>query len=186
MFCRSNRFVSITMVFVNKALLSGQSSLNAPLFITWYQCAVTAAASYAIASLPMAGSKNLSVQLQISPSVLRKVGLHINEYLINETFYGVMFPQSNWIKLSCFYLKVLPLSVVFVAMITFNNLCLKYVGVSFYYISRSLTTVFNVIMSYLILGQKTSVKAIACCGIIILGFYLGVDEEGNAGNWNTS
>ena len=87
MFYRSNRFVSITMVFVNKALLSGQSSLNAPLFITWYQCAVTAAASYAIASLPMAGSKNLSVQLQISPSVLRKVGLHINEYLINETFY---------------------------------------------------------------------------------------------------
>ena len=178
MFYSSNRFVSITMVFVNKALLSGQSSLNAPLFITWYQCAVTAAASYAIASLPMAGSKNLSVQLQISPSVLRKVGLHINKYLINET----MFPQSNLIKLSCFYLKVLPLSVVFVAMITFNNLCLKYVGVSFYYISRSLTTVFNVIMSYLILGQKTSVKAIACCGIIILGFYLGVDEEGNAGN----
>merc|ERR1712141_380500 len=40
----------------------------------------------------------------------------------------------------------------------------------------------NVIMSYLILGQKTSVKAIACCGIIILGFYLGVDEEGNAGS----
>ena len=90
MFYRSNRFVSITMVFVNKALLSGQSSLNAPLFITWYQCAVTAAASYAIASLPMAGSKNLSVQLQISPSVLRKVGLHINEYLINETFYGAI------------------------------------------------------------------------------------------------
>ena len=66
-------------------------------------------------------------------------------------------------------------------MITFNNLCLKYVGVSFYYVSRSLTTVFNVIMSYLILGQKTSMKAIICCGIIILGFYLGVDAEGDAG-----
>merc|ERR1712079_204231 len=37
-------FVSITLVFVNKTLLSGGSSLNAPLFITWYQCAVTAAA----------------------------------------------------------------------------------------------------------------------------------------------
>ena len=66
-------------------------------------------------------------------------------------------------------------------MITFNNLCLKFVGVSFYYISRSLTTVFNVIMSYVILGQKTSIKAIVCCAIIVLGFYLGVDEEGNAG-----
>ena len=32
--------------------------------------------------------------------------------------------------------RVLPLSVVFVAMITFNNLCLKFVGVSFYYIGN--------------------------------------------------
>ena len=31
----SFRFVSITMVFLNKSLLSGQSSLDAPLFITW-------------------------------------------------------------------------------------------------------------------------------------------------------
>lgn len=29
--------------------------------------------------------------------------------------------------------QVLPLSMMFVAMIAFNNLCLKYVGVSFYY-----------------------------------------------------
>lgn len=32
--------------------------------------------------------------------------------------------------------QVFPLSVVFVGMITFNNLCLKDVGVSFYYIGR--------------------------------------------------
>ena len=32
--------------------------------------------------------------------------------------------------------RVLPLSLVFVAMITFNNLCLKFVGVSFYYIGN--------------------------------------------------
>ena len=77
--------------------------------------------------------------------------------------------------------QVMPLSIVFVGMITFNNLCLKNVGVSFYYISRSLTTVFNVIMSYILLGQKTSIRAMVCCAIIILGFYLGVDEEGSAG-----
>ena len=41
--------------------------------------------------------------------------------------------------------EVLPLSFVFVMMITFNNLCLKYVGVAFYYVGRSLTTVFNVV-----------------------------------------
>ena len=77
--------------------------------------------------------------------------------------------------------EVLPLSVVFVAMITFNNLCLKYVGVSFYYIGRSLTTVFNVCFTYLILGQKTSFRAILCCGVIIVGFWLGVDQENNSG-----
>ena len=33
-------------------------------------------------------------------------------------------------------------------MILFNNLCLKYVGVAFYYVGRSLTTVFNVVSYY--------------------------------------
>ena len=80
--------------------------------------------------------------------------------------------------------QVLPLSIVFVAMITLNNLCLKYVGISFYYISKSLATVFNVIMSYVILGHKTSIRAMICCAVIVLGFYLGVDEERNAGKYN--
>merc|ERR1712110_1259654 len=70
--------------------------------------------------------------------------------------------------------QLLPLSVVFVGMITLNNLCLKNVGVSFYYIGRSLTTVFNVLLTYFILGQKTSLSAICCCLSIVGGFYLGV------------
>ncbi|CAG9532539.1 unnamed protein product [Cercopithifilaria johnstoni] len=77
--------------------------------------------------------------------------------------------------------EVLPLSFVFVAMIATNNLCLKYVGVSFYYIGRSLTTVFNVICSYLILGQLTSLRTISCCALIIGGFFLGVDQEDVSG-----
>lgn len=43
--------------------------------------------------------------------------------------------------------QVLPVSVVFVGMITFNNLTLKYLGVAFYNVGRSLTTVFNVVSS---------------------------------------
>ena len=72
--------------------------------------------------------------------------------------------------------QVLPLSVIFVGMITFNNLCLRHVGVSFYYIGRSLTTVFNVLLTYFILGQRTSLAAVACCALILAGFYLGVDQ----------
>ena len=54
-------------------------------------------------------------------------------------------------------LGVMPLSLIFVGMITFNNLCLKYywlfdlnlryVPVSFYLVARSLTIVFNVVLS---------------------------------------
>uniref|UniRef100_A0A3Q3WJ09 Sugar phosphate transporter domain-containing protein n=1 Tax=Mola mola TaxID=94237 RepID=A0A3Q3WJ09_MOLML len=78
--------------------------------------------------------------------------------------------------------EVLPLSVMFICMITFNNLCLKYVGVAFYTISRSLSTVFNVLFSFIILKQTTSLQTLVCCGIIIGGFWLGVDQEGLAGS----
>ncbi|XP_058924424.1 GDP-fucose transporter 1 isoform X1 [Kogia breviceps] len=77
--------------------------------------------------------------------------------------------------------SVLPLSVVFIGMITFNNLCLKYVGVAFYNVGRSLTTVFNVLLSYLLLKQTTSFYALLTCSIIIGGFWLGVDQEGAEG-----
>ncbi|OTF75222.1 hypothetical protein BLA29_014331 [Euroglyphus maynei] len=40
--------------------------------------------------------------------------------------------------------RILPLSMVFVAMISFNNVSLQFVGVAFYFVVRSLTPVFNV------------------------------------------
>jgi GDP-fucose transporter C1 len=74
---------------------------------------------------------------------------------------------------------VLPLSVIFVGMITFNNLCLKYVEVSFYNVARSLSIVFNVIFTYLLLGEKTSAKTCACLAIVIVGFFVGSEGEVN-------
>jgi len=61
-------------------------------------------------------------------------------------------------------------------MIATNNLCLKYVDVAFYYIGRSLTTVFNVIFTYILLGEnlteKRSVKSCnqmeTNCSIILI------------------
>lgn len=70
---------------------------------------------------------------------------------------------------------------MFTLMIATNNLCLKYVGVSFYYVGRSLTTVFNVIFSYVILRQTTNLQCILCCGLIVSGFWLGVDQESLTG-----
>ncbi|CAK9294657.1 unnamed protein product [Gordionus sp. m RMFG-2023] len=77
-----------------------------------------------------------------------------------------------------------PLAIIFVGMIIFNNLCLKHVGISFYYIGRSLTTVFNVIFVYFILRQRTSLRVIMCCVIIIAGFLLGVDQENVTGTFS--
>eukprot|EP00056_Hartaetosiga_gracilis_P022879 m.33698 g.33698 ORF g.33698 m.33698 type:complete len:329 (-) comp9876_c0_seq1:146-1132(-) len=139
-------FVSISMVFLNKYLLSNVT-LEAPIFVTCYQAVVAVAACFVF------GFFNKSVSFFSS------------------------FPDFEY-KLETAK-KVLPLSIVFVGMITFNNLCLKSVGVPFYNVGRSLTTFFNVVLSYFVLGQTTSIRALAMCGIIICGFMMGLDQEGS-------
>lgn len=143
--------ISISLVFINNTLLSDKDrKLDAPLFITFFQCVVSSA---------------LCVILSF----------------LSEKMPGVFhFPR---VDLNVSVLRaLLPLSAFFVAMVAFNNLCLKYVGVAFYTVSRSLTTVFNVIFTYLVLHQSTSMAAIACCGIIVSGFLLGVNQEGLMGS----
>ncbi|XP_063922866.1 GDP-fucose transporter 1 [Zophobas morio] len=81
---------------------------------------------------------------------------------------------------------ILPVSLMFTMMIAMNNLCLKYVSVAFYYIGRSLTTVFNVSFTYLILGEKTSKQCLFFCAVILFGFYLGVDQESLSGTLSIS
>merc|ERR1712071_235697 len=73
--------------------------------------------------------------------------------------------------------RVFPLSIIFVAMITFNNLCLKWVEVSFYNVARSLTIVFNVFFSSIFLGQMTSTKTLGCLLFVMFGFYIGAAGE---------
>lgn len=77
---------------------------------------------------------------------------------------------------------VFPLSVMFIGMLLLNNFCLKNVGVAFYFVSRSLTTVFNVIFTYFLIHEPVSRNALICCGLIILGFFLGIDQENVIGS----
>lgn len=47
-----SRAVSISLVFINKALLSGSTNgttVDAPLFVTWFQCVVTVGLCVALA-----------------------------------------------------------------------------------------------------------------------------------------
>lgn len=137
--------VSISMVFLNKYLLSSPDlHLNAPFFITWWQCVIGVVCSYFMQFMSQEGTLFDFPQFELQP---------------NRIF------------------KSLPLSVIFTGMIVFNNLCLKFVGVAFYTVTRSLTTVFNVILTFILLGQTTSVNALMCCSIIVIGFFLGVDQE---------
>lgn len=148
-------FVSISLVFINKYLLSNEDfKIDAPLFITCFQCIVTVLLCHL-----------LSFFTELAPGLF--------------TFPDITLDTET-------SKKVFPLSIIFVAMITFNNLCLKNVGVPFYYIGRSLTTVFNVILTFTILHQKVSIKAIVCCIVIISGFVLGVEQEGVAGSLSIS
>lgn len=152
--------ISISLVFINKHLLSGTDlKLDAPFFITWFQCLVT---------------------------VILCISLTFVSYLTHKCFKREIFSFSTFGVSLDELRQVLPASLVFVAMMSFNNLCLKYVDVSFYYIVRSLTTVFNVILSYVMLHQKTSCPALMCCGVIIGGFLLGVDQEKVAGSLSST
>lgn len=132
--------ISISMVFINKTLLSGENKIDAPFFITWYQCVCTVIACYALGEV----SAVPVPRFEIKRDILK---------------------------------QIVPLSCVFTAMIVFNNLCLKYVEVSFYQVARSLTIVFNIIFDFVILGQSTSMNAFLCCAMVVSGFLVGNNQE---------
>lgn len=143
--------VSIALVFINKYLLKSEElNLDAPLFVTFFQCVCTVALSVFCRLVTIK-----------CPSLLSFPDITFDKHKAKATF---------------------PLSLVFVSMIAFNNMCLQEVGVAFYTIARSLVTIFSIIFTYLILGKKTSLTAIACCMTIITGFCLGVDQEGDLGS----
>lgn len=146
------------MVYLNKVLMSSEGiSIPAPLFVTWFQCVVTAIICWAAG---IVGQKYRGVtDAEGKPSFFSQ------------------FPAAEY-KIQTGQ-KVFPLSLIFVGMITFNNLCLKWVEVSFYNVARSLTIVFNVFFTAWLLKQHTSTKTIGCLAVVIIGFFIGSNGEVN-------
>ena len=67
-------FISITLVFVNKSLLSGWESLDAPMFVTWYQCLVSVLACYAIRTVSRMFPGRFSFpSLELDPHIIKQV-----------------------------------------------------------------------------------------------------------------
>lgn len=155
--------VSISMVYLNKMLMSSEDlSIPAPLFVTCFQCIITVFVCYLAGK--NSGSKYTSIKRN-SPKALP------------EPSFFSQFPKAEYNIPTA--LKILPLSIVFVAMITFNNLCLRWVEVSFYNVARSLTIAFNVIFSRVMLGIPTSKTTCACLAVVIFGFAMGTKGEVN-------
>ena len=142
--------VSIALVLVNKELLLPDRSIPAPIFVVWFQSVFTVILTWLLGELATG-----------RPDI---------EWLKE-------FPRQtvDW-NVAC---QMVPVSVSFVLMIIFNQLCLQFVEVSFYNVARSLSIVTNVILSYLILGQKTSVATMLCLLVVILGFFVGTEGEVN-------
>jgi GDP-fucose transporter C1 len=143
-------------------------SIPAPLFVTWFQCVVTAFICYVAGEV---GERSRTYK-----AIGTGDGDDSSHGDIKPPFLA-QFPKADY-KVPTGQ-RVFPLSLVFVGMITFNNLCLKWVEVSFYNVARSLTIVFNVIFTHLLLGSSTSPRTLACLGIVIFGFLLGSGGEVN-------
>mmetsp|Transcript_19218 Transcript_19218/g.32977 ORF Transcript_19218/g.32977 Transcript_19218/m.32977 type:complete len:354 (+) Transcript_19218:209-1270(+) len=164
--------VSISMVYLNKLLMSDGLSIPAPLFVTWYQCVVTVFICW------VAGQCGQSARgsTQYAPVAVSDSGGASPANPPKPSFFA-QFPKTEYNMVQA--KQIFPLSLVFVGMITFNNLCLKYVEVSFYNVARSLTIVFNVFFSRIFLGIPTSCKTMLCLGIVICGFVMGSHGEMN-------
>jgi GDP-fucose transporter C1 len=140
--------ISISLVFVNKVLLTPGASIPAPLFVTWFQCLVTVGICWLFGELGRGAAPG--------------------------TFFA-QFPRFAYNP--AVGRQLATLSIVFVGMVTFNNLSLQYVEVSFYNVARSLTIVFNVVLTYVLLKESTSVTTMACLAAVILGFFVGAKGE---------
>lgn len=107
--------------------------------------------------------------------VLAVFGCYVLSSLRTKTKLLAFFPDLRFSPTVA--MRVLPLTITFVGMITFNNLCLKHVHVSFYQVARSLTIIFNVAFTYLVMGQKTSQRALLAVATVFIGYVIGSSSE---------
>ena len=175
--------VSISMVYLNKILMSNEGiSIPAPLFVTWYQCIVTVIICWIAGLCGQRARGNVANATQYSAVSVNENGTSQPANPPKPSFFA-QFPKSEYLLSQA--RQIFPLSLVFVGMITFNNLCLKLVQVSFYNVARSLTIVFNVFLSRVFLGIPTSFKTVLCLMIVIFGFVIGSQGELNFSIYGT-
>eukprot|EP00904_Undaria_pinnatifida_P003370 jgi/Undpi1/13033/HiC_scaffold_8.g02696.m1 len=159
---------SISLVYINKFIVSAKS---VPIFITWSQCMVTCAICWVCGML----GENERGQTGLGKAKSEREDSASDIKASPSSSFLAAFPKARYDRDVA--MKVMPLSAIFVIMIVSNQLTLKYVEVSFYNVARSLTIVFNAVFSVVILGSNVSPRTIACLGVVIVGFIVGVGGE---------
>ena len=172
--------ISISMVYLNKILMSNDGiSIPAPLFVTWYQCVITVLICWlcGLCGQRARGQESSQYSSVNTSGFDNEDGQSVQSVNPPKPSFFAQFPKAEYLVGNA--KQIFPLSLVFVGMITFNNLCLKLVEVSFYNVARSLTIVFNVFLSRVFLGIPTSFKTLLCLATVIAGFLLGSHGELN-------
>ncbi|KAF0974391.1 hypothetical protein FDP41_006423 [Naegleria fowleri] len=75
--------------------------------------------------------------------------------------------------------QIAPLSLLFIGMLVFNNLCLQVADVLLYQIARSLSICFTALFVYVLHKQTTSLNVLYCCGVVLAGYIIGVIGKAN-------
>ena len=143
----------------------------------------TVSISMVFANKYLVGSKNSEVDLSIFVAWIQCVVTVVTVILVSRSMQ-LCKPDTSVPACSLKFMlarQMLTLTCLYVGMLTFNNLCLKNVGVAFFQVARSFTLIFTVIFSATILKKPVSARTVGCCLIVISGFFLGVDQEKVAG-----
>ncbi|ESN91861.1 hypothetical protein HELRODRAFT_182038 [Helobdella robusta] len=144
--------ISISMVFANKYLVGNINDNNISLFVSWVQCIIT----FLIGLVISAGGSLFCKTSSIRFDVVSRIS----------------WTESNmW--------PVFKMAGFFVGMLAFNNLCSETCwGLFLSAVARSMTIIFVVIFSLIILKRHISYTIIFCCLMVAIGFILGIDQEG--------
>ncbi|XP_076472618.1 GDP-fucose transporter 1-like [Babylonia areolata] len=141
-------FLAISLIFVNKQLLSAQhDDQDLTIFIAWAQCL------FSVITVFVA----VVVKRYLRP---RSPGLDIDIPLVT-------FVHSD----------VLYMTFTFIGIIVMNNLLLRNIGVDFYQVARSSTLVFTVLLSFCVRARACTRVVLFSCTLILLGFMVSVDQE---------
>ncbi|KAF5392721.1 hypothetical protein D9757_000825 [Collybiopsis confluens] len=73
---------------------------------------------------------------------------------------------------------LVPMVGLSVVGLSFSNYTLKYVDASFYQVARGLVLPFTVCTSYFMLNARPSLRILFACGLVTLGFFIGVFLDG--------